>query len=809
MSIVGVLCVAFAALCVVTNATTVSKFKWSQDKNNIYLAADAPGCKSPTLDFGNGHDQLTISCPSSKDPNQVYELDLTFWDDIAGARCQSSRKGFTCTVGKTHTIRFDRLLYDPTAHRTIMSVDWEKSEFDDSPDDDDEASFEDSYAKAPVIQISTEAEIEELQETHNLVVLDVSLPWCSKCNHIRSKIATAAKAFQKKKTLKGGVAFGYVDALESRELRHRFNPDCDYICYLHIVKKGEIDHRIEANDDEEKITRAISAHIRPLLTPISTAAELKELQQELGTEAGKPNSVLVLGLFDKETPEHVKQLQEFEKAAVKMRGTTLFVVASPSADLGWFPQEKDQVNTAAMVIVRRNNQKSYLPREDFGKTNLSQYITISRFDLLSDYSWEVQNEFGEIGLPVGQVFVDKDSPDSSKSLEMFSSLAKEFHGRLMFLQNPASSSYMLAKYGLGGASYPAFSIVADIREDDGIFYPFTSGDLNLDNLKQFCEDVLAGKVPGTRKSEEVPEGGQVFTPGKVLPLAWLSLNKLVLSDEEPSSAFLIIIYKTWMTGWERQKAAIWDKIARYLEPIPSVKVAKYDAETNHVDQAFGLTGDLNELQVLLFPSHAARTPILYSGKISSKFVLNFVKKHVSEVKSNWKAVLDMQKVLKAEAEAAKAAKEAKIAARQAELASLEKIDISGDGGVIKQVMEEGSGEIPSVGAKVKAHYTGTLLDGTQFDSSRDRGSPFDFTLGQGQVIKCWDQAFASMRVGEKALLTCTADYAYGERGSGSIPANADLQFDVELISFDGDAKEEEGGQGEEFWSEGTGSREEL
>jgi peptidylprolyl isomerase len=124
------------------------------------------------------------------------------------------------------------------------------------------------------------------------------------------------------------------------------------------------------------------------------------------------------------------------------------------------------------------------------------------------------------------------------------------------------------------------------------------------------------------------------------------------------------------------------------------------------------------------------------------------------------------------------------------MASADEIDVSGDGGVLKQVLEEGSGECPSPGDEVQAHYTGTLLDGTKFDSSRDRGKVFKFTLGRGQVIKAWDMGFASMSKGEKAILTCAPEYAYGSNGSPpKIPPNSTLKFDVELIDFGPKPKE--------------------
>ncbi|KAL3427420.1 peptidyl-prolyl cis-trans isomerase fkr-3 [Phlyctema vagabunda] len=108
-------------------------------------------------------------------------------------------------------------------------------------------------------------------------------------------------------------------------------------------------------------------------------------------------------------------------------------------------------------------------------------------------------------------------------------------------------------------------------------------------------------------------------------------------------------------------------------------------------------------------------------------------------------------------------------------------------GVSKTVLKEGSGAIPKVGDKVTIEYTGFLKDtskpdnkGSQFDSSVGRGA-FVTAIGVGQVIKGWDEGVTTMKVGEKATLDITSDFAYGDRGfPGHIPAKADLIFDVEL-----------------------------
>ena len=96
----------------------------------------------------------------------------------------------------------------------------------------------------------------------------------------------------------------------------------------------------------------------------------------------------------------------------------------------------------------------------------------------------------------------------------------------------------------------------------------------------------------------------------------------------------------------------------------------------------------------------------------------------------------------------------------------------------------GEGEAARSGATAIVHYTGWLLDGTKFDSSVDRGTPFEFTLGAGQVIKGWDEGVGSMNVGGKRELIIPADLGYGDRGAGNvIPAGATLKFEVELLGL--------------------------
>ena len=98
-------------------------------------------------------------------------------------------------------------------------------------------------------------------------------------------------------------------------------------------------------------------------------------------------------------------------------------------------------------------------------------------------------------------------------------------------------------------------------------------------------------------------------------------------------------------------------------------------------------------------------------------------------------------------------------------------------------IETGTGETPETGKLVSVHYTGWLSDGTKFASSLDRGTPFEFPLGEGRVIPGWDEGLATMKVGGIRRLIIPPELAYGEAGRPGIPPNAELTFDVELLEI--------------------------
>ena len=104
-------------------------------------------------------------------------------------------------------------------------------------------------------------------------------------------------------------------------------------------------------------------------------------------------------------------------------------------------------------------------------------------------------------------------------------------------------------------------------------------------------------------------------------------------------------------------------------------------------------------------------------------------------------------------------------------------------GLVYEELVVGDGDEAAAGHHVTVHYTGWLTDGTKFDSSKDRDDPFVFGLGQGQVIKGWDEGVAGMKDGGNRKLTSPPELGYGTRGAGGvIPPNATLVFEVELLA---------------------------
>lgn len=139
-----------------------------------------------------------------------------------------------------------------------------------------------------------------------------------------------------------------------------------------------------------------------------------------------------------------------------------------------------------------------------------------------------------------------------------------------------------------------------------------------------------------------------------------------------------------------------------------------------------------------------------------------------------------QEMMAARAEAAAKRNEGAGTAYLTRMAS-EEGAVTTDSGIVVRELSAGSGESPTAESMVRAHYHGTLTDGTVFDSSVERGEPFQASLGA--VIPCWREAIPMMKVGGKSKISCPAAMAYGNRATGSIPPGSVLTFEVELLEI--------------------------
>lgn len=167
--------------------------------------------------------------------------------------------------------------------------------------------------------------------------------------------------------------------------------------------------------------------------------------------------------------------------------------------------------------------------------------------------------------------------------------------------------------------------------------------------------------------------------------------------------------------------------------------------------------------------------------------LEFVKQGLTDVVDGKKPAIDMDaygpkvQALAKTRRAENAEKLAKSGAEFADKAATENGAVKTSSGLVYIPVSEGSGASPAADDKVKVHYKGTLVDGTEFDSSNKRGSPAEFPLNQ--VIKCWTEGLQKMKVGGKARLVCPPAIAYGDNGTGPIPPKATLNFEVELLDI--------------------------
>eukprot|EP00048_Salpingoeca_helianthica_P017325 m.236691 g.236691 ORF g.236691 m.236691 type:complete len:749 (-) comp20704_c0_seq1:117-2363(-) len=714
---------------------------WHQNLDRIFVEVAVDCVADRNVSITN--DTFALSCTS---PNGPAFLSFTLREQIIGTEssCVSAGGREVCSLLKEIPHQFDRLTRGANELTTVLVSEWTKwKQLEDHGLD----AF-DEYENADFPKWEMPEFIINTAE-NDLSIVDAEAPWCIKCMHIKKPFMELAKA------LKGQASLGFVDTRETHELRSVLQPECTHVCRVTVLKRGEPPRRVEFKNEPKEYLRTFSAYVGPLVTPLDTPNALKDLK--------KKNKVVVVGVgLD------AAQAKRFAEAGREVRGHVRLASAADGATIG-----KTAVPKGPHLVALRRKDKPEIfpfPAED---RDLAKLLLAGSMPRVVTFSYDLTHNLEELGLPIARVWVEEGQ------LGLYEKVAEEFRGLLTFVHMPpAENKHLLVDYGLAQET-PAFGISGTVLWDSAK-YAF-EGEHTHDNIAAFCKQVLARTHPVAVKSDPLPPPLELGSLGKI---ATRNLRQYLDGDSE----LLLILFKSWVKDWKGRNITL-HQIARCAQPA-NVLVATIDVANNFLNQSEfpNAASPDTELEAFLYTgSGPDRTRHHYRGSWTRKDTLRFLKTHSPSIQKQWAAVVAESEKIAVEIKAAEEAARQARAAEQAKWDAFPKEELVADGGVIKQTMTQGTGEPPAAGAKVKAHYTGTLeKDGSEFDSSRSRGQPFEFTLGKSQVIKCWDTAFATMRVGERALLTCRSEYAYGPNGSPPrIPPDATLQFDVELVSYQG------------------------
>jgi len=767
----------------------IPSFKWSQDQETLYLTIEVE-CNQETVDVVANEDFFGFSCTATNGKKKT--LSFTPREDIVSGSvsCKSKNKFETCSIKKKHRHNFDRLWVreDDERMKKKAKVDWKALS-------DDESELSLPYSTKH-IKILDEAKLDEMIEKAKKdstgVVLDVSFPWCGKCQSSRDTFERLAKKLNKI------AKFGYVDAREYRPLARRFEADCTHKCEFHVLSPGEdtfAKFEIKEKSKSGTVGKELTNYLKPLIIKIQTPDQIKTLADRFGT-------VIVTTKTGKDF------LNSYKNAALLARDIT-------------FTTMEDSQNTDRLwAAVKRSSTSILFPGNEFSSYSIVQFAKRVAIPSYVKADLDKREELMAAGIPIARLYV-RDFDAEMKPIKTNKTLAKimkkissGYRSQITTLVCGRNFQMDMEDAGLSMDELPALAIFEDY-EGKGKKYAYLKDDFSETSLRAFYEDYFDGKLEPTYKSKPIPN--VEYGPGEVVEVVQRSFDQYILNPEKKLGDVVVMLYKLWSEKIEKHNSTL-NTLAKVLKDV-DITVTRINAFDNYInEEQFQIRGGYwSDVRLYLFSDSVEnRAPIMLANEaivipddendphhdnpeaedpFTLSRVLKQLKTYLPSVAEKWDDIKghikDMNKDIaeraerkRKETEEKKKAQEEEAAKLEEKLETIEMEDIHENGGVMKQVLREGNGEIPESGARITAHYTGTLLDGTKFDSSRDRGEPFVFTLGQG-VISCWSDAFATMSVGERAMLTCKPEYAYGKSGSPpTIPPNATLKFDVELLSFE-------------------------
>lgn len=621
-----------AARLLAASASTASlpRFKWGQNKDQIYLSVIVRD-----LDTGS----VTASLPSAgefrfrgKDTmGEEFALDLELREDVKNEKsleweiaARPDRWGTAvfCTLNKVNQHPWDLLVMNPKKYKSVMDKDWTREDQTLEPDEEIPYAEDDDN----VMELTEKNKQKSIEKFKTLLV-NVRYPWCSECtseDEAFLKAAKDGKAKGKKDAKWKKVAFAVLDAREERRLAKEMGAKCDNTCQYRVFTGPKMEpSTLKAELNEIELLEQLEKYLVPAYQVLNAESEVEPLKEK---------STTCLGRFASEAdPEFIV----FKRVAGLIRGELVFAAAfGMTGPLELWPHKQNF------------SFKFDGSLQDNG-TALYDWIKPRSIPLLQEYDWQLRETYEKLGLPLAQIFLDDEdkNPSMDKTVRhAVRRVAKQFIGKIAFVELKKSShSYELRDYGLNEPEvYPAFGIASssshdsakyafevtsEVAESNGAFW--ANADTAVDKLVDFCEQVLAGTWPEAHESG-APQ--TTWTKGEVKHVVWKSYKDI----SAPEKPLLLQVYGKHRIDNDRNTMML-RHLASALEPMSdSLTVASYDTSDNYLPpQDFKRDKDASDTEwywVPAKPPDAERPPIkkLMKPKKDAPIhtALEFAAKHI-------------------------------------------------------------------------------------------------------------------------------------------------------------------------------------
>eukprot|EP00049_Salpingoeca_infusionum_P000370 m.39452 g.39452 ORF g.39452 m.39452 type:complete len:797 (-) comp10309_c0_seq1:1489-3879(-) len=733
----------------------VFKVKWYQNSSHLFVWTVDKCTTAPEWRFEL--DYMHLSCPKH------IPFDMQLREDIKPEESSCVRNGKTtkCAVTKREPHWFDRLPFDIKQYGAQVSIDWDNY-IDEEIEEKREEEHTSIYEETDVVML-TQDNFESTVAQYKYAIVDFDLSWCQLCNNPRPVLARIAKKW---KETRPDVLFAYVDIVENPALRHKYGTTCDMsLCYWVVFDNTLGEHfSYEAHPTIEMALPHIEMWTQDPLVPVKTERDIDDIldqEQNYNLVAQFWGTAVVAFLDPEQYPKETHLIRSFAQSD---RHKNTFALVK-DGNLGL-----DDIQPPCVAIFRAaDDGHDSISTQGLTKESLKRFTEIYRVPLMPKFNMELRRTLDELVIPTAFLFLQQD--DTHEELvEPYLAVAEKFRGQIAFVSVPREFHYLMEDFGLH--TFPSFGIANNLTNTPDR-YALLSTEATPEKAEALADAFLKGTAEKVFKSLDPPTP-DIADRFPVYPFVYRELDNLLSSEND-----MIFLFAVQMgSHWFKYRKAYSD-ISTAVKGVDGVQMGLYDIRHNFIDQK-RLPSDLDEsadVTRMMVKLKGSTSFEEYKGKVKRKPMLEWLRTKVTAIDAAWDSV--SQKLDEAYDKLRAKAREDKEFSKQKDewLSSLPEEEVAD--GIVKQVIEAGDGIPVPNGHRARVIYKGWLTNGKKFDETEEE--PFAFTVGGKQAIECWDVGVAAMTRGEKALLTCQADKAYGQNASGKIPPNSVLIFYIELL----------------------------